>query len=78
MRVRVHASMCGARGVGESTGNLDVMSVNIWAHGIYAVRVKDVNGDLFFDKIHANNYPNKQTTALYLSNVSGTANFRSL
>jgi len=58
----------------EQTGNIDVMTVNIWSYHLYGVRMLDLNGDIFLDKIHANTYPNQNpgVIGLYMSNVSGS------
>eukprot|EP00762_Andalucia_godoyi_P007909 ANDGO_01219.mRNA.1 hypothetical protein len=55
----------------DSTGNLDVESLNIRNHVHVAVRITNVNGDSFFSKIHADNTPSKAGYGLYLTDVSG-------
>jgi hypothetical protein len=54
----------------DNTGNLDVMTLNLWGYE-YAVRMQNLDGDIFLDKVHGNALPSTTAIGLYLSVVSG-------
>eukprot|EP01102_Stenamoeba_stenopodia_P000713 TRINITY_DN10661_c0_g1_i1.p1 TRINITY_DN10661_c0_g1~~TRINITY_DN10661_c0_g1_i1.p1 ORF type:complete len:345 (-),score=59.87 TRINITY_DN10661_c0_g1_i1:74-1108(-) len=57
----------------EGTGNVDATSITIWSQLQYGIRLLDLNGDTFLNKIHINcgNAQGSTGVGLYLSNVSG-------